>query len=395
MNRTYITIGLAYASFIGLGLVTGLINVAWTPMQAEFNITLDGTLLQLLTASTIGYLTASFFSGQVMGRIGAGKMLIIGAGVMALGLSGYVLAPAWELVVLSGLITGLGNGLIDGGLNSYIAEHHSARAMNWLHAFFGVGVTISPAIMTAILADDLSWRVGYGLVAVFEVLLVVGFTLSAGWWKTSAAHRADGRQVSMLATLRRPIVWLGVLLLLLYAGLETTPGQWSFNLFTEARGVDAALAGYLVSVYWGSFTIGRMIFGTLLKGFSSRVFIGCIVSALTGAIMLWWSPIPEIGYAGLILLGFSQAPIFPLLISTTPKMVGAQHAPNAIGFQVAGAGVGVALLPGIAGALADNFGIGVIAPYIVICATLFLVLYVFGMARRAHVANAEPVAVEG
>ncbi len=395
MNRSYLTIGLAYASFIGLGLVTGLINVAWTPMQAEFDIQLDGTLLQLLTASTIGYLIASFFSGQVMGRVGAGRMLVIGAGLIALGLSGYVIAPVWELVVVSGFVAGVGNGLIDGGLNGYVAEHYNARAMNWLHAFFGVGVTISPAIMTMILADGLSWRVGYGLVAVFEVLLLVGFALSASWWKTSAAHTSDGKHVSVMATLRRPIVWLGIAMLLLYAGLETTPGQWSFNLFTEARGVDVALAGYLVSVYWGSFTIGRMVFGTVLKGFSSRVLVGCIISALTGALLLWWNPIPEIGYAGLILLGFSQAPIFPLLISTTPKIVGPEHAANAIGFQVAGAGFGIALVPGIAGALADNFGIAVVAPYIVVCCSLFFLLYVFGMARRAHEANAIPVAVEG
>jgi len=123
VNRSYLTIGLAYASFIGLGLVTGLINVAWTPMQAEFDIQLDGTLLQLLTASTIGYLIASFFSGQVMGRVGAGRMLVIGAGLIALGLSGYVIAPVWELVVVSGFVAGVGNGLIDGGLNGYVAEH--------------------------------------------------------------------------------------------------------------------------------------------------------------------------------------------------------------------------------------------------------------------------------
>lgn len=383
MNRSFLTIGLAYAAFIGLGLVSGLINVAWTPIKAEFNIPLDATLAVLLTATTLGYLSASFVSGQVAMRLGAGKMLILGAGGMALGLSGFVIAPAWEVVIISGLIMGLGNGLTDGGLNTYVAQHHSARAMNWLHACFGIGITISPAVLTAILESGLSWRVGYGAVAVFEVILVVAFALSADWWRTAAETPHGGAHVSIWATIRRPIVWVGILLFMLYAGLETTPGQWSFNLFTEARGVETGLAGVLVSVYWGSFTIGRMVFGTLLKSFSSRVLIGCMAAALIGALLLWWNPAPIIGYAGLIVLGFAQAPVFPLLISNTPKIVGAEHAPNAIGFQVAGAGLGVALLPGIAGVLADNYGIASVAPYIVVSVLAFIVLYLFGMARRA------------
>lgn len=387
MNRSILTIGLAYAAFIGLGLVTGLINVAWTPMQTEFNITLDGTLIQLLTASTLGYLTASFFSGQVAARIGAGKMLIIGAGLIALGLSGYVIAPAWEIVIVSGFITGVGNGLIDAGLNAYMAEHHGARVMNWLHACFGIGVTLSPAILTAMLEGGLSWRVGYGSVAVYTVMLVVGFSLSAGIWKMSAAQASSDHRMSIGETLRRPIVWLGIGIFLLYAGLEASPGQWSFNLFTETRGVDSEFAGYLVSLYWGSFTIGRMVFGTLLKGFSNRVLIGCLSGALIGALLLWWNPAPVVGYAGLLILGFAQAPVFPLLISHTPKIVGARHAPNAIGFQVAGAGFGIALLPGFGGVIADNFGIAAIAPYIVLMGAAVLLIYVFGMARRAEAVN--------
>ncbi|MBE2267244.1 MAG: MFS transporter [Anaerolinea sp.] len=384
-NRSVITIGLAYAAFIGLGLVSGLINLAWAPMKEEFNIALDATLSALLLANTLGYLGASFFSGTVAARIGAGRLLIVGAGAMALGLSGYVIAPQWEIVILAGFITSVGNGLTDAGLNAYLAEHHGARAMNWLHACFGIGTTISPLIVTAILGGDQSWRVAYGAVAVLEVLLVVAFALSISWWKVSAVNHVEGNRISIGATLRRPIVWMGILLFLLYAGLEVTPAQWSSQLFTEARGVDAAFAGILVSVYWGSFTIGRMIFGTLLKGFSYRVLIGCIVAALIGALLFWWNPVAELGYLGLIILGFSQAPIFPLLISNTPRVVGAEYAPNAIGFQVAGAGIGVAIMPGLAGALADSAGITIVPPYIVVVAVIFAGLFIFGLARRAPV----------
>ncbi len=60
-------------------------------------------------------------------------------------LIGLILVGAALVMVACGVLLGLGNGLIDGGLNVYVAENYEARHMNWLHAFFGIGVTM-PAI---------------------------------------------------------------------------------------------------------------------------------------------------------------------------------------------------------------------------------------------------------
>ena len=58
---------------------------------------------------------------------------------------------------------GLGTGLIDGGLNTYVANRQGPREMNWLHASWGVGVTLSPLMMTAAITSGLGWRWGYAL----------------------------------------------------------------------------------------------------------------------------------------------------------------------------------------------------------------------------------------
>ena len=50
----------------------------------------------------------------------------------------------------------------------------------------------------------------------------------------------------------------------IYAGLEATPGQWVFTCFTQARGIAEETAGLWVSIYWGSFTIGRIFFGAII-----------------------------------------------------------------------------------------------------------------------------------
>jgi len=179
----------------------------------------------------------------------------------------------------------------------------------------------------------------------------------------------------MLQTLRSPLVLLSVLLFVLYTGTEVIPGQWGFSLFTQERGLSEEMAGFWVSAYWGSFTIGRLFFGAILPRLSPTMLQrGCIVGLLVGAIIFWANPTPAIGVAGLMIMGFAQAPLFPLFVLNTPRILGAHRATYAIGFQLAGAGLGTALLPGLAGVLARSISLEVIAPFMVVTIVVMLVI---------------------
>ena len=138
---------LAYVAFISLGLPDGLLGVAWPSMRADFALPLDA-LGMLLVASTSGYLTSSFFSGRIVARLGVGGLLAASCAATGGSLLGYTLAPSWMTLVPFGLVAGLGAGAIDAGINTYIASHHGESLMQWLHASFGVGITLGPIIMT-------------------------------------------------------------------------------------------------------------------------------------------------------------------------------------------------------------------------------------------------------
>ena len=164
---------------------------------------------------------------------------MVGGAAMTLALVVIATTNSWLMLIAVMLISGLGSGTIDAGLNAYLAQHHGERAMNWLHAAFGVGITVSPLILTAIFAADQSWRIGYGIVAVFLGVVALMYLATVGWWRSIVPDTGDqpANRVSMRATLRLPIVWMGILMFFLYAGLETTPGQWMFTYFTKARGI--------------------------------------------------------------------------------------------------------------------------------------------------------------
>ena len=89
-----------------------------------------------------------------------------------------------------------------------------------------------------------------------------------------------------------------------------------------------------------------------------------------------------VSFAGLALLGFALAPVFPLLISSTPARLGVADATNAIGFQVGAASFGIAILPGLAGALAERSTLEVIPPFLLTTAAIMFILH--EVAVRAH-----------
>jgi fucose permease len=103
--------------------------------------------------------------------------------------------------------------------------------------------------------------------------------------------------------------------------------------------------------------------------------LSAFAGIVLGSVLFLTAPLPLIAFVGIVIIGFANAPVFPCLISITPQQVGAQHAGNAIGFQVSAALIGSAVLPGFAGLMTDYFGWEVIPLLFVIESILLLTLY--------------------
>ena len=354
---------LAFLAFISLGLPNGLLGVAWPSMRADFMLTLEA-MGSLLIASTVGYLTSSFFSGQIVTRLGVGGTLAAACFATGVALLGYTLVPAWWMVMALGVVAGWGGGAIDASLNTYVAANFKARTMQWLHASFGVGMTLGPVIMTSALILFENWRIGYFTVGAAQIMLAAGFALTVNLWKQPTGYISNHKEQAileyrtpLLETLRQTGAWVSIALFFIFTGSQMTLGHWAYTLLVDSRGVGAQVAGLWAGSYWGMFTLGRILAGLYAGRVGlHRLLQFSLLFSLVGAGMLWWNPIPWVSLFGVILIGFAAAPIFPGLMSATIDRVEVRHTANTIGMQVSAAAIGMSLLPALAGALAARLG---------------------------------------
>ena len=171
-----------------------------------------------------------------------------------------------------------------------------------------------------------------------------------------------------------------MMLFFLYVGAEIGLGLWVYSLLTESRGVSPAIAGFITSSYWGMFTLGRFTAGWYTQKLTPRNLLYLSIgTALAGTVILTLFRGVVGSVAGVGLVGFAIAPIFPALMSDTEKRVGRKHVANTIGMQISSSGIGGAAVPSLAGVLARFYGLEVISPYML--TIFFLLLVCLALAR--------------
>ncbi|HEX8821130.1 MAG TPA: MFS transporter [Archangium sp.] len=369
---------LAYLAFVSLGLPDAVLGLAWPSIREAFGLPQAALGAVLATAAT-----AYFFSGLLAGRFilaaGIGTLLAASTGLVTLGIAGYASAPAFAFFLTAACFIGFGSGAVDSGLNTHAARHFGARHMTWLHAAYSAGAALGPVLMTALLTRGAGWRAGYVAIAGVLGLLALAFTVRRGQWDSGPAPRAGDAEagkprVTAWATLRRPRVWLQIAIFFFYCGVEVTAGQWSYTVLTESRGVGSTAAGTWVSLYWASLLAGRVLLGFIVERVGSvRLLRLSTVAAVAGALLFALPGAPAA--LGLAVLGFALAPIFPGLMSETPRRVGVDASTHAVGFQVSAATLGVAVIPSVAGLLGGWLGLTAIAPLVVLCAVVLAVFH--------------------
>ncbi len=369
------TVGLltafGFAALAQIGFTDGSIGPSWPAMRAEFGLTVSG-LGTLTAVLTMGFIAGSLIAARITGRAGIGRSMVGAVGLSEVALLGFVLAPNWLLINLAWFVIGLAGGWLDASMNGYFARYRSPRAMNLLHGMFGVGATLGPLAVVMVLP---AWRWAFvGLAAAGLVFFAITLAVSP-LWKAAPDEIASPTRPPRRSTLAA---------FFFYTGMEVATGQWSFTLLFEQRGMSQSSAGRWVGLFWAGLTIGRLGMGFFGKRISVRTAIdSSVLTIAIGTLLLWLDP-AGLGAVGLPVLGFGMAAVFPGLVSLTPAQVGGSRTEAAVGYQLAVAGLGAAILPWVVGILAEWLTIEVLGP--VLGASWLVLAYAWFRARVVRIA---------
>lgn len=171
-----------YICFIGLGLPDSLFGTSWPAMYPEFHLPVSYANYAT-TINCLGTIVASLCSAHVIKKLGTGGVTVLSTGLTAAALLGIAFSENYIWICLFSIPLGLGAGAIDTALNNYVAMHYNATHMNFLHCFYGVGISLSPYLMSLALTDDAAWRDGYCMVFYVQTGITLVALIALPLWK--------------------------------------------------------------------------------------------------------------------------------------------------------------------------------------------------------------------
>ena len=329
-----------YIAFISLGLPDSLFGVSWPVLHVEFGIAESfASVYTIITAICTG--GVSFVAGRVIRKFGTGKVTFFSTLLTAIGLVGISFAPNIVVMIIFAIILGYGAGAIDTGLNSYVSLHYKAKYLNWLHCFWGMGVAISPMIMSGFLgAGEGQWRNGYRVVALLQLAIAMIILATLKKWdpaveqeqRDSAKADMSMGQLFRLKGLPTSILSLG-----LYCGAEYLIGTWGATYAVHEFDLAPEVAAKWVSLYYGGIMLGRIIVGFVPERIGDDLRVKCGVLISLAGIVFLALPVGNIALAGLLLIGIGFGPVFPAVIHSVPDRFGSTYSADLTGYHMGGA----------------------------------------------------------
>lgn len=347
-----------FIDFIGLGIPDSLFGAAWPAINRDFGLPISAANAVTVTM-TVCSIISSLMSAKLTEKFSTSKIAAVSTALTAVGLFGFSISKNIYMMFFFTLFLGFGAGAIDAVLNNYVAVHYRASHMNFLHCFYGIGVTLSPYLMSLALKNR-SWQSGYHLAFIIQLVIsIIAFASLPLWQKNGRlSESSDGKseKSSFAELIKLPGIKSTWLVFFGSCALEYVSGTWSSSFLVNSRGITVDRAALFVTVYYGGIAFGRFLSGIFSSKLKPQqiILIGTIL--IIPAIVLVSQPfIPNLIAVGMFLIGLGNGPLYPNMVHLTPIRFGAQRSQAVMGSQMAAAYIGILSMPTLTGFLAQKF----------------------------------------
>lgn len=382
-----------YLAFISLGLPDSLLGSAWPLMHLSFDVDISvaGLVSMIIAGGTI---ISSFYSDKIINRFGTINVTIVSVLMTAIALFGISFGHSFILLCILAIPLGLGAGAIDSALNNFVALHYKAKHMNWLHAFWGVGATVGPIIISMLIIQTHTWKTGYFVISMIQFTLVFILLVSIPLWRKIGNNHDDkdniNNNISFKEIFKLPRVKVTLLAFVCYCAIEATVNLWGSSYLVIVKNISEETSALWISFFFVGITIGRTLSGLLSIKLQQKKLIIIGLGLITLGIITLLIPIPkDYLLLGLLLIGLGCAPIFPALIHDTPNNFGKKYSQKMMGMQMTFAYIGTTFMPPIFGIIGKKISYQLF-PYflginLIIMIIMVILIYNKKMARRINV----------
>lgn len=362
------------AVFGSLGLARFGYTVVLPSMQVGLGM--DNTQAGVLaTANLIGYLALSAIGGALASRYGpriviAAGLTLAGLGMLFTGLAnGFLAAAVWR--ALTGIGSGASNVPVMGLMAAWFATRRRGLASGIAVAGSSVGLMVVGPLVPRILAayGETGWRMCWFIFAAVTIVLAVcSFLLlrnrpgemgleSLGAEPGDPNPDPGAEALQWGRVYRSAVVWhLGLVYVAFGFSYIIYMTFFTKRLIAEGGYTHEAAGALFMTMGWVSLLCG-LIWGTVSDVIGRKQALGIVyfIHAMAfGLFGLWPTPL---GFTlSAILYGLTAWSIPAIMAATCGDMLGPRLAPATLGFITLFFGVGQAMGPSVAGAMADAAG---------------------------------------
>ncbi len=321
---------------------------------------------------------------KVLAILALGAIVVAQALLAASGALPEALAYPALLVATASL--GLGVGLQAAPINTYPAILFPGRAHAAVvaaHMLIGLGLAAGPLIV----APFIEAGVWFGWPACLAgIALVLAVTTGLAALPPDPALAAGGAPEARPVAV--PLLWVFVALSVLYAFVEGTFANWAVVFLSEGRGLDDAVAGVALSVFWGALVVGRLAGSALVGSVSPRLLWAVMPLLMAAAFLI--IPLargPVAGIAAFAFAGVACSAYFPLMIALAADAF-PRHVAWVASALIAALMVGIGAVSFLIGALREVLSFEAIYRLSVVWPLLALVLAIPVLRHRPGAAPA-------
>ncbi len=354
-----------YICYIGLGLPDSLFGTSWPAIYPQLGLPISYANF-ITVINCMGTTMASVFSARLIQKFGTGGITALSTALTAISLLGISCSDNFLWICVLSLPLGLGGGAIDTALNNYVATHYSASHINFLHCFYGIGITVSPYLMSLALSDhNASWQKGYRFAFYIQLGITIVTILALPLWKKvksveDSSDTGEG-EITVLRyreMFKQPKIVMILLAFMAACALEAMCNIWGATYLVDAKGYHPDEGASLIMLYYIGFTLGRFFSGVLANKLGSWFLTGTglVICAVAAVILVL--PLPAVCSAwALCLMGLGVGPIFPNLTHLTPIIFGKKISQSVIGAEMATSYISYMCIPFLFGVAARRISI--------------------------------------